>query len=800
MLLDGFFYTGDTAHLAVLNQTYNSILVLLSYVIAVLASYVFLDIAGKLKDDNSLFQNKRWWFITGAFVMGTGIWSMHFTGMLALNTPMPMHYSFGYTLASVVIAVLASGCALYLIMTVKRLQLRHFIFGGILLGIAISMMHYLGMEAMKVHTNIQYVPSLFALSILVGIVASVIALWLAQQSTEGTFKHKLSFKLFSALIMGIAICGMHYTGMAAALIQPFETMQNGHALSSETLSIYIAMAEMLIIGIMIFASTYSQLVTNPLIAKLQAQNEELLHIKDSLEKSKIEADNANKIKSTFLANMSHELRTPLNAIIGYSELMLEESDGDPKNSKVSDLTKVISSAKHLLNLINDILDLSKIEAGKMQLFLEDIDIVPFLYDIKVMAQPLIEKNNNKFELSVPEDIGKMRVDVTRLRQCILNLLSNASKFTNNGLLKLSVERMVQNEESWIQFTMTDTGIGMTDDQLKHLFQAFTQADLSTTRKFGGTGLGLFLTKSFSDMLGGNISVESTYGKGSTFILKIPSVCNEELAVNRQKEKIETAKVTKLIKPTILIIDDDPVIHKSIEDELGGASHYSMLHAYESEKGYKMAKEFKPDIIILDIILPGGNDGWSLLSTLKSDPSLRNTYIILISILPNKDLGIALGAIDYFQKPLDFDHFNQRVRELITILHIPRIMIVDDDPAMRQLLAHSIEKLAAIPIEASNGREALERLKHCKPSLILLDLLMPEMDGFDFINTVQKDESLRNIPIIIITSKDLTNEERAELTSHSQQILKKSFGVRKIISHICEDINHYIEESKIANLR
>lgn len=801
--MSDFFFTGNVESAQVIKQSYNYFLVFASFFIAALASYVFLDIAGRLKERHTYLRNSIWWLISGAFAMGTGIWAMHFTAMLALIMPMAMNYEVTLTILSIVIAILGSGAALYLLLQVKHLQLRHYIFGGTLVGLAIATMHYLGMEAMKTHVNIQYIPSIFFLSIVIAIVASISALWLAIQSNKGSFHKNLGIKIASALIMGLAVCGMHFTGMAAALITllPMDmiTSQDSYTISSESLSLYVILAEMLIIAIMIFVSTYSQLVTNPLIEKLQFQNEELLITKEFLEKAKQEAEIASTAKSAFLANMSHELRTPLNAIIGYSELILEEVEGTEDRKIVSDLSKVISSAKHLLSLINDILDLSKVEANKIELYLEQVDILAFLNEIKVVSEPYVEKNHNQFIIKVPDNIGVMHTDLTRIRQCLLNLLSNSGKFTTNGVITMKVNRIFQDGQDWIKIEVTDTGIGISEEQLSKMFQAFSQADKSTTRKFGGTGLGLYLTQNFCQMLGGTITVASKLGQGTTFSMMIPANFSLDRTSYKSASNIPhylKTNVVKLEANTVLIIDDDPDIHKMIEEKLK-SENYTLLHALSGDKGYKIAKESKPDIIVLDIMLPD-TDGWTLLSAFKADLELKDISIILISTIIDSGLAFAVGATDYFQKPFEMDKLKDRILGLMPNDRKAKILIVDDDPNSRHIMVRALKKLSVTPIEANNGLEAMEILINSElPSLILLDLMMPKMDGFALIDFLQKHAELSKIPVIVITGKDLTKEEKVRLTNTTDKVLQKSSNIKDIIANVCQHINKKIKTINLA---
>jgi CheY-like chemotaxis protein len=367
--------------------------------------------------------------------------------------------------------------------------------------------------------------------------------------------------------------------------------------------------------------------------------------------------------------MSHELRTPLNAIIGYSEMLEEDAQASGQKEFVSDLQKIRSSGKHLLGLINDVLDLSKVEAGKMKLFLETFDVASLIEEVVATATPLVEKNGNRLEVRCAEDVGQIREDITKVRQVLLNLLSNAAKFTEKGTVSLEVVREVDVTGSWVVFRVRDTGIGMTPEQTAKLFQAFTQADGSTQRKYGGTGLGLALSRKFCVMMGGDINVVSEAGKGSTFIVRLPGDIENydgeatsirmRLPVTRHDHARETGKVAPTGK-VLLVIDEDPAVRQMME-RLAGREGYELLAAATGEEGLKLARERKPDLITLEVVMPG-IDGWTVLKSLKADPQLSGVPVVMVSISDDRDRGLAMGAADYLVKPVDRD----RLAEILAV--------------------------------------------------------------------------------------------------------------------------------------
>jgi CheY-like chemotaxis protein len=366
----------------------------------------------------------------------------------------------------------------------------------------------------------------------------------------------------------------------------------------------------------------------------------LYHDISELLQTRREAEAANAAKSQFLASMSHELRTPLNAILGYSEMMQEEAEEGGHTALIPDLQRVQAAGRHLLTLINEVLDLSKIEAGKMELYLETVDVARLMNDVATTVQPLVERNGNRLEVIHRNQPGMMRTDATRLRQVLLNLLSNASKFTEKGVVTLESER---NNGSMI-FRVRDTGVGMSPEQLGRLFEAFTQAEVSTSSKYGGTGLGLALSRKFCQLMGGNVTVTSEPGKGSTFTATVPL----ETGAALEPEGPPEPAAGRL--GTVLVIDDDAAARNLLGRVLSKEG-FRVIEAASGEAGLRLAAEHKPDMITLDVVMPG-MDGWAVLSALKTDPALADIPVIMLTIMDEKHLGYMLGASEYLTKPIN----------------------------------------------------------------------------------------------------------------------------------------------------
>jgi PAS domain S-box-containing protein len=500
----------------------------------------------------------------------------------------------------------------------------------------------------------------------------------------------------------------------------------------------------------------------------------LYHDISELSEARREAEGANKAKSQFLANMSHELRTPLNAIIGYSEMLQEEARDAGVESFVSDLAKIHTAGKHLLALINDVLDLSKIEAGKMEFSAESFDVGEMVSALAATIRPLVEKNKNRLDIRIAEGTGTMHADLTRVRQVLLNLLSNACKFCEDGTITLECSRDGAGAAARLTFRVSDTGIGMTPEQQSRLFQTFTQADATTARRYGGTGLGLAISRRICQGMGGDVTLESTFGKGSTFTVRLPAAggaapADAQASVSAGSRTQGGAGSAN--QPSVLIIDDDPTARALLRRHLARAG-YRVDEASDGKSGLARARAFAPDVITLDAIMPG-MDGWAVLAALKGDPALARIPVVMATILDDERLGFALGASEYLTKPVDRKRLIAAVERFAGRTSDARALVVEDDEPARTMLRRTLERAGWAVAEAENGRRGLDEMRRQLPSLVLLDLMMPEMDGFEFLEAMRGKPEWRAVPVIVITAKVLTDDDRRRLNGGVQAVVQKA---------------------------
>ena len=868
-------------------------LVVLSILIAVLASYSALDLAGRIRGAAQAYRPV--WVGMAALVMGGGIWAMHFIGMLALQMDMPAGYAIGGTVLSLLVAAGATGAAFAWVCR-RRARQWDVLPAGLLMGGGVAAMHYTGMAAMRMPADITYSWPLVALSAVIAVAASTAALWLALHNSG------VAQKLGAAAVMGFAVYGMHYCGMLAATFVPHAAQATPAAagldgIPQEVLGLYVAGATFLILFLAMLASSFDQarvqrdllaseerfraaaevvgdiIWTNDatgnmtgdqpdwsrytgqtptrlaghgwaeaihpddLPATLAAWEVALAHrrvfvhehrvrrhdgayrlfavravpvldssvldahaqghvrewvgvheditdrrlAEDDLRAARDAAEDANRAKSQFLANMSHELRTPLSAIIGYSEMLEEEiSDtGDPAGL-LPDMAKVKSNARHLLGLINDVLDLSKIESGKMEVYAEDFDVAGLLQDVASTAQALVDKRGNTLAMELAPDLGRMYQDVTKLRQMLLNLLSNAAKFTERGAITLSASRLGGD----LHFRVSDSGIGMTGEQLEKLFQRFQQADASTTRRFGGTGLGLSITKAFSAMLGGTVAVESAPGRGTSFTLRLPAAWQPPQA-GTPDQPAEDSNVPHGASP-ILVIDDDPAVLDLMTRFLQREG-FAVRTALDGETGLRLAAELHPSAILLDILMPHV-DGWAVLSRLKADPVLSGIPVVVVSFVDERGLGYSLGAADYLVKPVEWDRLKQALDTLAPEAR-GDVLVVDDDEGTRDRLRSMLARAGWSVQEAPDGRTALQHVAAARPAVILLDLMMPGMDGFAVLKGLRNTPDWAGIPVVVVTAMDMTRADRERLGPQATLIRKDSADMRDLLAEVRRAAGH-----------
>jgi signal transduction histidine kinase/DNA-binding response OmpR family regulator/putative methionine-R-sulfoxide reductase with GAF domain len=504
-----------------------------------------------------------------------------------------------------------------------------------------------------------------------------------------------------------------------------------------------------------------------------------------------ELEVASRHKSQFLANMSHELRTPLNAIIGVTEMLLDDARAAGEEEQIEPHERILRAGRHLLALINDILDLSKIEAGKMELHPESFALGPLVEEVATTIRPLAAKNGNQVAVDCPAEVGTIRADQIRVRQVLLNLASNASKFTEGGQIRIAVARRPEGGRDWVTMAVSDTGIGMTAEQMARLFEEFTQADASTTRRYGGTGLGLAISRRLCRMMGGDITAESAPGRGSTFTIRLPAEAVAEPKSAGEDAARPTARPSTPVPASrlpggpaypVLVIDDDPTVRDLMERFLVKEG-FAVITAAGGIEGLRLARAARPAAVTLDVMMPD-LDGWTVLAALKGDPDLADIPVILVTILDEQTRGYALGATEYLVKPVDRERLAGILRTLCRDRVTPCALVVEDDETTRSMLCQTLERDGFGVAQAENGRDALARVAEQRPDVIVLDLAMPEMNGFEFLDVLRRNPVWRGIPVVVLTAMDLSAEERRLLNGAVERIFQKgAYGRDRLLDEI-----------------
>jgi signal transduction histidine kinase/CheY-like chemotaxis protein len=509
------------------------------------------------------------------------------------------------------------------------------------------------------------------------------------------------------------------------------------------------------------------------VAELTRLTLELQQRSDELAEASQRVLEADRLKSQFLANMSHELRTPMNSIIGFSEILIERLDRKIEEKHVSFLRHILTSGQHLLGIINDILDLSKIEAGKMEIYAETFDIAPVIESVCAVVRGMGRSKVPTFALNIPPDLPQIETDLAKFKQILFNLLSNAVKFSpGNAPIAISAYHIGDApDRGTISVSVRDEGIGIDPKNHDVIFEEFRQIDGSERREFGGTGLGLALVRKFVHLQGGWVRVESTPGKGSTFTCTLP-VRSPAALVRATPDPPRAGRSAE----KVLVVEDDAQAYAMISSALGSAGYLS-IRARHGEEALHLAREMHPIAVTLDLVLPG-LDGWEVLKTLKSDAATRDIPVVIISRVDERDLGVALGAEDYFVKPVDRGRLLDRVRQLTaTNKTKSRLLLIDDDVSLHQLLDEELSALGYTIESALSGEAGFAAAKKNAPDVILLDLMMPGMSGFEVAGLLKGEPSTARIPILVLTSKEISAEDRRELQSKVAAYVQKGGGAR-----------------------
>ena len=774
----------------ILASSYDYRLVVLSVAIAVFSSYAALDLAGRVTAARGRICVA--WLAAGATAMGLGIWSMHYIGMLAFRMPIPVEYDWPTVLLSLLAAIFASAVALY-VASRPRMRLSNAVVGSIVMGTGIALMHYVGMAAMRMAAMCHYNASIVMLSVVLAIVISFVGLWLvffAREETKGNVWRKLG----SATIMGAAIPIMHYTGMAAATFMPSSApLDLSHAINVTALGTAgIAMITMMVLTLAVLSSIVDRKYSAQQALQIQA------------------AEAANVAKSEFLANMSHEIRTPLNGIIGMTELALETELNEEQRGY---LTMVKQSGDSLLTVINDILDFSKIEAGKLILESTEFDLREVLEETAKTFS--LRAGDKKLELvcDIPYNLPHIvQGDPDRLRQVLVNLLGNAIKFTDRGEVILQVEvQQTQNHIVDLHFAVRDTGIGIPKEQQGVIFESFVQADGSSRRRYGGTGLGLTISTRLVSLMGGRIWLESEPGQGSTFHFTAKFTLPD---VSEQKKDSEHASLVGL---SVLVVDDNPTNRRIFEQTLlqwgmkpiVAASGWAAIAALRRAQG---AQQPVP-LVLMDAQMPQ-LDGFGTAAKIKQDPELLSPTIVMLTSGGQRgdaDRCREVGISAYLTKPVRQQELREAIlkvlglrqkaeedRTLITRhtlaearIHL-HILLAEDNVINQQLTVRTLTKRGHEVTVVENGKLAVEALEKQSFDIVLMDVQMPEMDGLEATIAIRQREvsTGKHVPIIAITAHAMKGDRESCLAAGMDAYISKPVHIEELLQ-VTEGLTRHV---------